>query len=155
MKKCPPWLAMTILLPTLAVAQGGSQPMGDARAIELIHQMEAATRPSAEIVSALVADGRSVVDATALVVGVAHTSTVRVYSTLFGMCMAVDRDELAEDVGAAAVAAAGTADENVASTVSMYTPQQCDRFFLYLRKQGSPEPRGPGPDPVPPVSPST
>lgn len=120
---------MAVLLAAPAWSQSGSGGMGDAPAIALIHQMEADQRAASEIVSALVEDGRTVADATALVAGVARTPVIRANGTLYGMCLAVENNELSGDVGSAALQAAGTDDLDVARVVSAFREQQCGRFY--------------------------
>jgi hypothetical protein len=129
--------------------------MGDAKAISTILQMEEAGRPAAEIVNALVSDGRRVADTVALVAGVARTDVIRSTGTLFGMCLAPDNGELAHEVGAAAQRAAGDNDA-VAATVSQFTVDKCRQFYPFLRPPGGfgVEPKGPGIDPIPPISPA-
>ena len=120
---------LLLLLADPARPQPDAVGMGDARAIALIHQMEAEQRPAAEIVGALVEDGRIVADATALVAGVARTPGIRANGTLYGMCLAVENNELSLDVGAAALRAAGGDDPDVARVVSAFREEQCRRFY--------------------------
>jgi hypothetical protein len=120
---------LLLLLAAPARPQPGSGSMGDANAIALIHQMEAGQRPASEIVSALVEDGRTVADATALVAGAARSPAIRANGTLYGMCLAVENDELSLDVGSAALQAAGGDDLDVARVVSAFREEQCQRFY--------------------------
>ena len=142
------------LLFSLALLAGlGNQvhvnSMGDARAIAFIHQMEADGRPASEIVASLVDDGRTVRDAPSLVAAVARSPAVRARGTLFGMCMAPDKNEVAEEVGGAAQASAGPDDLDVARVVSSFRAEEC-RMFYPLRG-GTAEPLRP----IDPISPST
>lgn len=125
-------------------------------AIAQVRQMEAAGRPATEIVATLVEANLAVAEATALTVSAATTEVLRRHATLFGMCLAPERSESADAVGAAALAAAGQDDQVVAGTVAGFDPDQCGVFYTRLRPPGTlgVEPGGPALVLPPPVSPS-
>jgi hypothetical protein len=147
-----PFLALLGLLAVSTASGAGAPAMGDAVAARFIRQLEAAGRPASEMVAGLIEDGRSVRDATALTVAAASAPSLKAAATLFGMCIAIDRNETEEAVGAAALAASGAGDSDVARVVSGFSEQQCEALYT-LRSGTLMEPLRPQ-DPGPPLSPS-
>ncbi|GHD21499.1 hypothetical protein GCM10007052_32340 [Halioglobus japonicus] len=143
---------LTICMPLVFTTTAWAVPMGDAEAVAAVMQLERDGRPAYELVNLLVDDGRSVEDATVLVVRVGNETT-RAAATLAGMCLAGRLEEFAGSVGNAVYAIAPE-DDAVVNTISTFSFEKCETFLKglpYPQGVGAPEPRGPGV----PVSPSS